>query len=184
LLFQFILLTGCPSASYFDHLHHVAGILDPCLHTVAYVRQRSALLFNSVCSVAAQFVQGQAALCRRLNRHNEGLIVHIISQSCKSIEIVQGLIVYCSWLSPSPRMIDELTFTYLTIAVSMAFELGLSLPTRAGSMSPSNLPSSSSTADMQGGHNRLVRNRERCWLTLFVYDRGCVSILSSPLSGF
>ncbi|OGM49536.1 hypothetical protein ABOM_001687 [Aspergillus bombycis] len=163
---------------YFMRLHRVNGILDPKLHTVDYVRSKSALLFTWMLALTAQFDHGSAAIAKRLRLHGEKLSRHVHTSGFKSVEIVQGY--YISLLSATPaRMLsEERSWLYTMYAFGVAAELGLdqTSPSYASNdvnLTPNCTPRSPTNCDREDRIHiqRLVRNRERTWLRILLWER-------------
>lgn len=75
-------------------------MLDPALHTLAYVRSRSALLMATVAAVGATTLASlspldeiQVAEAMRLQAHAERLVLVVFAAGARSIDIIQAHIV-------------------------------------------------------------------------------------------
>ncbi|GKZ27411.1 hypothetical protein AbraIFM66951_004199 [Aspergillus brasiliensis] len=176
---------------YFDKIHPLVGILDPLLHTVGFVRSRSALLLTWILAVAALFDHHSGALAKRLRMHGERVSKLVYKRGYKSVEIIQGY--YISFLARSPALniAEEHSWIYTSYASALAAELDLDQK----QPSPSSLyrtggllgyeKSSSTTAISQMDFSsedlvlrqRLVRNRERTWLRIFLWERAQSAII-------
>jgi hypothetical protein len=76
---------------FFDNQQPQIGFLDPILHTLPYIRSRSALLTTVVLAASALTVPELAtrAVANRLYAHAERLLLIVHSCNAKSVEIVQ-----------------------------------------------------------------------------------------------
>ncbi|CAK45447.1 hypothetical protein AnigIFM59636_002595 [Aspergillus niger] len=145
---------------YFVRLHPINGILDPILHTVDYVRSRSALLFTWILAITAQFDHQSASCAKRLRLHGEMLSRHVHTSGYKSVEIVQGYYISLLSATPASALSEERSWLYTSYAVAVATELGLD------QANPSNiLPSDSVMSQRQ------ARNSERTWLRILLWER-------------
>ena len=75
-------------------------MLDPSLHTLAYVRSRSALLTSVLTAVGATALasldpmdEAQVAEALRLQAHAERLMLVVFAACARSIDIIQAHIV-------------------------------------------------------------------------------------------
>jgi hypothetical protein len=85
---------------YWIHVHPCCSVLDPVLHTITYVRERSHLLLTAILAAASIY---QAALpgasaqeideAQTLYAHSEKLFLVISITGARSSEIIQGYLV-------------------------------------------------------------------------------------------
>ncbi|KAJ5638147.1 transcriptional regulator family: Fungal Specific TF [Penicillium lividum] len=190
---------------YFTRLHPMNGILDPALHTPDFVRSRSALLFTWVLALTAQFDHVSASFAKRLRLHGEKLSQHVHTCGFKSAEIVQGYYISLLSATPAETLAKERSWLYTMHAFGVAAELGLdqysdTRESRAALPLPSyqqdrSVPSFLSQADAIGNqvspqceediyNQRLIRNRERTWFRILLWERAnsaaCGRIHSFP----
>ncbi|GAT28438.1 hypothetical protein RIB2604_02600780 [Aspergillus luchuensis] len=144
---------------YFVRLHPINGIQDPILHTVDYVRSRSALLFTWILAITAQFDHQSASCAKRLRLHGETLSRHVHTSGYKSVEIVQGYYISLLSATPAPTLSEERSWLYTSYAVAVATELGLD------QVNPLNTLASDSISQ------REARNHERTWLRILLWER-------------
>lgn len=96
------------SSSYWKNIHPQWAILDPDLHTPAYVQTRSALLMTTILALGAtalstlpQGKEEQVAEVLRLQAHVEKLSLVVYATGARSIDIIQAQIVSilssCTW---------------------------------------------------------------------------------------
>ncbi|KAH7034594.1 uncharacterized protein B0I36DRAFT_360100 [Microdochium trichocladiopsis] len=131
--------------------------LDPNLHTLSYVRQRSSFLTSAVLAVAAKGTD--TPLYERLVDHAEDLLTTSFRQGRKSTETAQAVMVLTYWKKPE----DNRAWISLGYAVRMGMELGWHRLHRY---------SSDDFAKLRSNLERLeARNIQRTWYILFVYDR-------------
>lgn len=86
--------------SFWEHIHPQWAMLDPDLHTMDYVRNRSALLVTTILAIGSTALgllnpekDGQVAESLRLHAHVEKLGLVVFATGARSIEIVQAQIV-------------------------------------------------------------------------------------------
>ncbi|KAI0150714.1 hypothetical protein GGR57DRAFT_471317 [Xylariaceae sp. FL1272] len=177
-------------AYFYDNLAHTRWGIDPVLHTVEFVRKRSAFLFTSIVAASALFSPSAEALHKRLSKHRQKLADLVMTQRYKSVEIVLAFMVNIPWISAGEHWADDETTTYISVASSIALDLYLNkiiLPSAPGSLfSKDNIAMSDQIsskralnvdgfAHIEPGSEmgrRLLRRRERTWLSLFVLERG------------
>ncbi|KAI2641294.1 hypothetical protein GGS21DRAFT_547669 [Xylaria nigripes] len=175
---------------FYDNLAHTRWGIDPVLHTVDFVRRRSAFLFTSIAAASALFSPSLEALHKRLSRHRQKLADLVMTKRYKSVEIILAFMVNIPWIPAGQHWADDETSTYVSMAVSIAMDLYLNkviLPSsRDASFSRDNIPMSDQISarralDVDGfmgtdpgceTGRRLLRRRERTWLSLFVLERG------------
>ncbi|KAJ6020447.1 transcriptional regulator family: Fungal Specific TF [Penicillium herquei] len=171
---------------YFTRLHPINGILDPILHTPEFVRSRSALLFTWVLALTAQFDHGCASIAKRLRLHGEKLSRHVHTCGFKSVEIVQGYYISLLSATPADTLAEERSWLYTMYAFGVAAELGLDQYFQSNQAHDSLFPSnqghqSLQTTDSRSGETlnrrdssyeqRLIRNRERTWFRILLWER-------------
>ncbi|KAI1490133.1 hypothetical protein F5X96DRAFT_695028 [Biscogniauxia mediterranea] len=114
-----------------------------------------------------------------------------MSRRYKSVEIVLAFMVNIPWISAGEHWADDETSTYMSMALSIALDLSLNKiilsspsvesPFSRDSVAMSDRISARKALAMDGfGHvdpeslmgRRILRRRERTWLSLFVLERG------------
>ncbi|KAF2183714.1 hypothetical protein K469DRAFT_582241 [Zopfia rhizophila CBS 207.26] len=177
--------------SYFhEKLAHTRWGLDPLVHTLPFVRSRSSFLFTSILAVSALFLPSTAALAKRLLLHRRSLANQIIARRLRSVEIVLAFMVNIPWMHPGAHSADDDTGLYISVALSIAFDLSLNKIVTPSSAFDQDLLGRVPRADcidsrkalaMDGFEDvdvgsefgrRLLRRRERVWIALFVLERG------------
>lgn len=130
--------------------------LDPKLHTFDYIRRKSSFLLTTILSASSKAFH--PSLHPALRSHSEKLLGEAFVRGTKSTETVQSILIFTYWKEP-----DEMrTWLLVGYAIRMSIELGW------------HVLESSRTATMSHRDETLVRevrNVERTWLVLFVYDR-------------
>ncbi|GAA6008602.1 hypothetical protein JCM10207_007174 [Rhodosporidiobolus poonsookiae] len=127
--------------TFFSSLHPMNPTLCPLIHSAAYVRSRSMFLFSTILFLGALYTPDSGPAAKRLRMHVERLAHQVAVKHFRSLEIVQAYITYLCWQPPPLKANeDRLYFTGV---------------------------SSHHLDDDTVG--RLVRNRERCWLRLFLW---------------
>ncbi|KAI0855758.1 hypothetical protein F4860DRAFT_519512 [Xylaria cubensis] len=177
-------------SDFYDNLAHTRWGIDPVLHTVDFVRRRSAFLFTSITAASALFSPSLEALHRRLSRHRLKLADLVMTKRYKSVEVVLAFMVNIPWISAGEHWADDETSTYMSMALSIAVDLYLNkiiLPSSPDApFSKDNIPLSDQISSRRALNvdgftdidpaseigRRLLRRRERTWLSLFVLERG------------
>jgi hypothetical protein len=130
--------------------------LDPQLHTYDRVRAKSSFLLTTTLAAAAKAFN--PALAPTLRAHAEKLLGESLVKGTKSIETVQAIMIMTYWKDAD----DTRAWMYLGYVIRMGMEMGWH---RLVPYQPRTLDQSTDLAA------REVRNAERTWLVLFVYDR-------------
>lgn len=136
------------------------------------------------------FLPSMEALYKRLSNHRRHLAGLIMSRRFKSVEIILAFMVNVPWLSAGEHWADDETSTYMSMALTIALDLSLNkiiLPAAAEPNSPRGTVASSECISARRAlavdgfahvdpnslmGKRLLRRRERAWLSLFVLERG------------
>ncbi|KAL7629839.1 hypothetical protein AAE478_001362 [Parahypoxylon ruwenzoriense] len=112
--------------SYFhEKLAHTRWGIDPVIHTVDFVRGRSAFLLTSICAASALFSPSMESLYKRLSNHRQNLANLIMARRHKSVEIVLAFMANIPWISAGEHWADDETSTYLSMALTIALDLSL-----------------------------------------------------------
>ncbi|KAH7406831.1 hypothetical protein DE146DRAFT_406139 [Phaeosphaeria sp. MPI-PUGE-AT-0046c] len=177
--------------TYFHkHLAHTRWGLDPLVHTLQFVRSRSAFLFTTLLAMTAIFIPETASLAKRLLLHRRFLAEQVIVRKFKSVEIVLAFMVSIPWMPPGSYASDDDTSLYLATSLSIAMDLSLEKIITSTSLSAQGNSKNIPKADYLDAHRalsmdgfedvdpdsewgvRLLRRRERVWIALFVLERG------------
>ena len=164
------------------------------LHTPEFVSKRSAFLFTSVLAASALFVPSAGALSKRLTTHCKYLARNVIEHRNRSPEIVLAFMINIPWMAPGKHWSDDETCSYMAMALTIAMDISLNKlivpsptdPQRdiQNGRAQSDCITARKALDLDGFHGvdtssdlgrRLLRQRERVWLSLFVLERGLVS---------
>jgi hypothetical protein len=177
-------------AYFHKHLAHTRWGLDPLVHTLRFVRSRSAFLFTTLLAMTAIFLPETASLAKRLLLHRRYLAEQVIVRKFKSVEIVLAFMVSIPWMPPGAYASDDDTSLYLTTSLSIALDLSLEkiiMPSTSMARDHTrHIPKAdyldaSRALTMDGFEDieptsewgqRLLRRRERVWIALFVLERG------------
>ncbi|OTB03887.1 hypothetical protein M426DRAFT_321384 [Hypoxylon sp. CI-4A] len=175
---------------FYEKLSHTRWGIDSVIHTVDFVRSRSAFLLTSIAAASALFSPSMESLYKRLSNHRQKLANLVMARRYKSVEIVLAFMVNIPWISAGEHWADDETSTYLSMALTIALDLSLNkiiLPSSTEPRSPrdtvaiSDCISARKALAIDGFHDmdpnslrgqRLLRRRERTWLSLFVLERG------------
>ncbi|KAJ5414125.1 hypothetical protein N7509_000752 [Penicillium cosmopolitanum] len=188
---------------YFTRLHPINGILDPMLHTPEFVRARSSLLFTWILTLTALFENNCAPIAERLRLHGEKLSRYVHSCGLKSVEIVQGYYISLLSATPAKTLAEERSWLYTMYAIGVATDLGMDQEAEhdrselseeqddqglqspfAGSKGRTRQSIAGTLPENTVYEQRLLRNRERTWLRILLWDRAnsaaCGRIQSFP----
>ncbi|PWN48844.1 hypothetical protein IE53DRAFT_412032 [Violaceomyces palustris] len=149
---------------FFARINPILDLFDPFLHSVAYVRARSAFLTTVISSMAARFsdTPRDAEIASTLDKHwQDNILPLILLGGYKSVEISQAFLILTTYHKPTNRLVDDRSWQFLGFAIRTATEVGVNRKVT---------PSSVSTMYNEQVCRR-VRNRERLWFNLFLYDR-------------
>ncbi|KAL6707470.1 hypothetical protein ACN47E_004040 [Coniothyrium glycines] len=171
-------------------LAHTRWGLDPLVHTLPFVRNRSAFLFTTLLAMTAIFLPETASLAKRLLLHRRFLAEQVIIRKFRSVEIVLAFMVSIPWMPAGMHASDDDTSLYIATALSIALDLSLDkIITPSSSFEPDftrQIPKAEcldarKALVMDGFEDvdtnsewgqRLLRRRERVWIALFVLERG------------
>lgn len=177
-------------AYFYKHLAHTRWGLDPLVHTLQFVRSRSAFLFTTLLAMTAIFIPETASLAKRLLLHRRFLAEQVIVKKFKSVEIVLAFMASIPWMPPGAYASDDDTSLYLATSLSIAMDLSLEKIITPSSLTSQGHGKNIPKADyldarralaMDGFEDvdpdsewgaRLLRRRERVWIALFVLERG------------
>ncbi|KAI1851538.1 hypothetical protein JX265_012380 [Neoarthrinium moseri] len=175
---------------FYDKLAHTRWGIDPVIHTVDFVRSRSSFLLTSIAAASALFSPSLESLYKRLSNHRQKLAGIILSKQYKSVEIVLAFMVNIPWISAGDHWADDETSTWLSMALTIALDISLNKIILPSSCDPHTPRDGVATADCITARKallidgfgdidpaslpgrRLLRRRERTWLSLFVLERG------------
>ncbi|PKS06111.1 hypothetical protein jhhlp_007945 [Lomentospora prolificans] len=186
------LVTEAEAEELFDFFHrnlaHTRWGLDPKLYTVPFTRSRSAFLCTSIMAASALFRPHDAALSKRLSAHAKNLAHRVVVRQHKSVEIVLAFMVNVPWMFPGRHSTDDEAPWYIAMATTIAIDLSVhKLLTPTDSLASAAAvargdcvdPRTAMAIDGFSGVDpasefgrRLLRRRERCWIALFVLERG------------
>ncbi|KAF2845977.1 hypothetical protein T440DRAFT_502142 [Plenodomus tracheiphilus IPT5] len=175
---------------FHKNLAHTRWGLDPVVHTLAFVRNRSAFLFTTVLAMTAIFLPETVSLAKRLLLHRRFLAEQVIVRKFRSVEIVLAFMVSIPWMPPGSHASDDDTSLYIATALSIALDMSLDKVITPSSSFDQDLIRQIPKAEclhatkalaMDGFEDidaqsewgqRLLRRRERVWIALFVLERG------------
>jgi hypothetical protein len=160
------------------------------MYTPAFTRSRSAFLFTSIMAASALFIPTAGALSKRLSGHVKTLAHRVLVHRHRSVEIILAFMVNVPWMFPGKHSTDDETCWYVAMATTVAIDLSLHkilLPAdaplsgnsrglaRGDCLDPVTALALDGFGDVDTGSElgkRLLRRRERCWIALFVLERG------------
>jgi hypothetical protein len=111
-------------SSYFAHLNPLIWVLDKHLHTPAYCRQRSPLLFSAILLTSAKVIRPdlyQASL-----DHIDHLVGLAFQSGISTVELVQSLSILVFWRESD----DSSSYGKIGHAIRTAYELKINLRRR------------------------------------------------------
>lgn len=141
-------------------------------------------------AASALFIESAAALSTRLSKHCKFLARKVIEKRHRSTEIVLAFMINVPWMGPGVHSTDDETCWYISLATTIAIDLQMpkiSVPSEAFKSGTTGNLARQDCIDPElalrsGGFKdvdpnselgrRLVRRRERCWIALFVLERG------------
>ncbi|MCO5590092.1 hypothetical protein L7F22_044061 [Adiantum nelumboides] len=148
---------------FFARINPLLTIFDPFLHSVTYVRNRSALLTTVIAALAARLSdEGRhAKLAVVLESHwRQKLLPESILGGYKSAELAQAFLVLAIYHKPTNRLSEDRSWQYLGFAIRIATEIGVNRLTQ---------PNDEAKDNEQV--RRRIRNRHRLWISLWLTDR-------------
>lgn len=168
--------------------------MDPQVYSFPFTRSRSAFLTTSVMASSALFLPTDGALSKRLSNHVRFLAERVIARRHRSVEIVLAFMVNIPWMFPGVRSTDDETCTYIAMATTIAIDLLLHktliprnmLDGGAGmTLARGECLDTRTALDIDGYPDvepwsekgmLLLRSRERCWISLYVVERGYATL--------
>jgi hypothetical protein len=178
------------SPSFHQRLAHTRWGLDPHIHTLSFVRSRSAFLFTSILAASSLFQPCKADVCKRLLVHRKFLADQVIARRYRSVEIVLAFMVNIPWMHPGSNAGDDDTGLYIATALAIALDLSLNKiivpphfinPGLLNRVPKADCLEATKALVMDGFEDvevssewgkQLLRRRERVWIALFVLERG------------
>jgi hypothetical protein len=117
---------------FWKYIHPQWSILDPKLHSIRFVRERSAFLFTVILAIGstalATLPDGTEESVRRaiqLQAHAEKVLLVAFAIGAKSCEIIQAHILFHMWSFVARRYVDDQRWVRMAMCSRMALELGL-----------------------------------------------------------
>ncbi|PGH00113.1 hypothetical protein AJ79_08296 [Helicocarpus griseus UAMH5409] len=157
--------------NFFQYMNPFICQFDPKLHTIKYIRTRSSFLFSALLSAAAKIFL--PSLYMKLHDHVESILKEILITGKASTEIVQGICLLTYWKEPS----DSRAWGFVGYAIRACIGMGWD---KLNSACPDSSTSSMPKSTEREIEIRELRNKERTWLMLFVYDRSVSLQLGKP----
>ncbi|BGP51672.1 hypothetical protein JCM10450v2_007622 [Rhodotorula kratochvilovae] len=136
---------------FFEHLNRFIILFDKYLHTLAFVRRNSTVLFASILAVSAKF--SRPDIYPQLLANAQQLVGRGIVEARASVGLVQSILALIYWKEP----MDGSSWLRTGIAIRMGYQLDLHV-TRT-----SPLPDDEHEA-------RLIMDIERTWHVLVAFD--------------
>ncbi|KDQ57351.1 hypothetical protein JAAARDRAFT_35979 [Jaapia argillacea MUCL 33604] len=142
---------------YFDYMNLSLSLLDPVLYTAESTYIRSPFLFTVVCAIASRYYTERPDLYPIAMNYARLAAGTALISGQKNIEMVQAYILLSLYPVPARRWEEDRGWIYLGLAIRIATDLNLHLPTTAKPVNEQ--------------HAREMLNRTRVWLNCFNLDR-------------
>lgn len=153
---------------FYEKLNVTVSLLDPVLHTPATTFARCPLLFTVVCAVAARYYTERPELYSIAMHFAMTSAASSLMDSKKSVELCQAYLLLSVWPLPSRKYDEDRAWLYLGLAIRMAMDLNLHLPTNVNVVSEQ--------------QEREILNRTRTWMVCFNMDRASSAQLGKPMT--
>ncbi|KAK0543055.1 hypothetical protein OC846_003662 [Tilletia horrida] len=151
-------------------------LLDPDMHTPAFICARSPFLFSVVCCVASRYyTHKRPDLYGKCLAEAKRCAFNIMHRGYKSVEIVQGFLLLAMWNQPSERYETDQTWLFSGVAMRMATDLNLHRKS-VFQLPPDVSPDDPAVLERE----REILNRERTWFICFTIDRGLAAQMGKP----
>lgn len=138
------------------------------LHTPEITFARCPLLFTVVCAVAARYYTDRPELYSIAMHFAMTSAASSLMDSKKSVELCQAYLILSVWPLPSLKYDEDRAWLYLGLAIRMAMDLNLHIPTNADIVSEN--------------QEREILNRTRTWIICFNMDRSSSAQLGKPMT--
>ncbi|CAE6480281.1 unnamed protein product [Rhizoctonia solani] len=151
---------------FFEELNPFVAILDPHMHTPAFVFGRCPFLFTAICAISSRYYTKRPELYTIAMHFAKQSAATALIDGWKSVELVQAYILMSVYPVPARRWEEDRTWLYLGLAIRMATDLNLHLPWQGKAAGEA--------------HEREILNRTRTWLICFNLDRSGATQFGRP----
>ncbi|KAH7322256.1 hypothetical protein B0J17DRAFT_684162 [Rhizoctonia solani] len=151
---------------FFEQLNPFIAILDPNMHTPAFVFGRCPFLFTAICAISSRYYTKRPELYTIAMHFAKQSAATALIDGWKSVELVQAYILMSVYPVPARRWEEDRTWLYLGLAIRMATDLNLHLPWQGKATGEA--------------HEREILNRTRTWLICFNLDRSGATQFGRP----
>ncbi|KAG9080980.1 hypothetical protein FRC07_014707, partial [Ceratobasidium sp. 392] len=151
---------------FFEQLNPFVAILDPSMHTPAFVFGRCPFLFTAICAISSRYYRKRPELYTIAMHFAKQSAATALIDGWKSVELVQAYILMSVYPVPARRWEEDRTWLYLGLAIRMATDLNLHLPWQGKASGEA--------------HEREILNRTRTWLICFNLDRSGATQFGRP----
>ncbi|KDQ12615.1 hypothetical protein BOTBODRAFT_413596 [Botryobasidium botryosum FD-172 SS1] len=151
---------------FFEKLNPFVGVLDRAIHGPQQVLKRCPFLFTVVCAISSRYHTERPELYQLAMHFAKTSAATTLIDGWKSVEICQAYILLSTYPVPAKRWEEDRTWLYLGLAIRMATDLNLHLP--------------STTKPTSEAHEREILNRTRVWLICFNLDRSHATMFGRP----
>ncbi|KAG8750329.1 hypothetical protein FRC14_000635 [Serendipita sp. 396] len=155
-------------AIFYEKINVTVNLLDPILHTPATTFARCPLLFTVVCAVASRYFTERPELYSIAMHFAMTSAASSLMDSKKSVELCQAYLLLSMWPLPSKKHDEDRAWLYLGLAIRMAMDLDLHLPTIVEVSSEQ--------------QQREILNRTRTWIICYNMDRSSSAQLGKPMT--
>ncbi|CAE6458081.1 unnamed protein product [Rhizoctonia solani] len=151
---------------FFEELNPFVAILDPHIHTPAFVFDRCPFLFTAICAISSRYYTKRPELYSIAMHFAKQSAAMALIDGWKSVELIQAYILMSVYPAPARLWEEDRTGLYLGLAIRMATDLKLHLPGQGKAAGEA--------------HEREILNRTRTWLVCFNLDRSGATQLGQP----
>ncbi|KAG8696660.1 hypothetical protein FRC08_007010 [Ceratobasidium sp. 394] len=142
------------------------GILDPSIHTPAFLSSQCPFLFTTICGVSSRYYQKGRRLYPVMMHFAEQSAMTVLADRRESVGAIQAFMLLSAHPVPTHLREEDRTQIYLDLAARMAVGLYLHQPWQG-----------KGTGEVD---EREMVNRTRTWLILFNMDRSGTVQLGWP----
>ncbi|PWN86635.1 hypothetical protein FA10DRAFT_263163 [Acaromyces ingoldii] len=149
-------------------------ILDRSFHTPALVASRSAFLLAVVWAVGSRNMANheKPEISAKCCVEAERLAAQCFSQGTKSVEIVQGLLLFAMWMPDSKHWNDDRSWVYSGLAMRIATDLGISQQHEGAFEDVIN-----NFKNIAHDTKLEIFNRQRTWLCCYIVNKSFSALM-------
>ncbi|KAG8694301.1 hypothetical protein FRC08_008576, partial [Ceratobasidium sp. 394] len=102
---------------FFEQLNPFVAILDPSMHTPAFVFGRCPFLFTAICAISSRYYRKRPELYTIAMHFAKQSAATALIDGWKSVELVQAYILMSVYPVPARRWEEDRTWLYLGLAI-------------------------------------------------------------------